>query len=68
MKGDIKVFSKEGLGTTFIVCIPTECIRTPENTRIQIIPRFGNKELSVLIVDDELLGRNVLKNYLTELW
>jgi signal transduction histidine kinase len=67
MSGEIRVYSIPKKGTGFVICLP--CNKVSDNIQIQL-PQQGGADRradtrlrSVLIVDDDLLGHDILKNY-----
>ena len=70
MGGQIKIFSKEKVGTVIIVCIPTESVREKMKSTITMeaftsLPE--TKIIKVMIVDDAEFNREVLKSILTKI-
>jgi CheY-like chemotaxis protein len=63
MKGDVKLYSKAGKGSAFIVCIPVEVVQecqieNPDVRSPLIQQRL--EELNVMVVDDQDFNRVVL--------
>ena len=72
MNGEIKVFSKIGKGSCFVICIPVETvipsnIRQPSRNRNRTQSIEQLKGLKALVVDDENLSSIVLTAFLTKL-
>jgi hypothetical protein len=66
MKGEVRVDSEKGVGTGFTVCLGTEEIAKLENLEERVINIDESRNMQrkgVLIIDDELLAREVLKKY-----
>jgi len=63
MKGDIRVYSKVGQGTSFVFCIPTE---VGESFRDSVVEK-NTERLKVLIADDVPFNIDLLENYLRNL-
>jgi len=71
MEGDIRAFSQKGVGSCFIVCIPTEGIRsespeTPMNL-CSYKEKIQQAKLNVLVADDDEFNVRAIKNYLTSI-
>lgn len=71
MKGQIKVFSKEGKGSCFIFCIPLTPVDQSTMIRgvsTQNIPDIDHlKSLKTMIADDDPFSQLILKNYFHKL-
>jgi len=70
MNGEIKVFSSEGKGSSFIFCIPVVC--GVQEARHQhdiesVKAMISTKNLKAMIVDDISFNHLILKNFLTKL-
>jgi len=70
MNGEIKVYSREGQGSSFIFCIPVVCGQQ-EATHLQDIDSLkgliSKKNLKAMIVDDISFNHVILKNFLTKI-
>ncbi len=69
MKGEIRAYSKAGVGSTFVVCIPT--ISLPIDNVQRAGSEFINdqltaKSLKALVADDSPFNVNLACNYFTE--
>ncbi len=63
--GHIRVYSKEDVGTTFEIFLPAAKEETQKNKKNKsFIGEFRNKNFSILIIDDEDVVREVLKETL----
>ena len=70
MNGDIKVYSKLGKGSSFIVCIPVEPSLTKQRSFVSISSfkeSMLQKPLKVMIVDDVEFNTIILSNYFEHL-
>jgi len=70
MNGQIRVFSKEGKGTSFIFCIPVTCgpPETDHSMDLMSIERLiSSKRFSAMLVDDLAFNHTILSNYLDRL-
>ena len=68
MNGDIRVYSKNGVGTTFILIIPTMSVvdynqMSPSRLSSSIIEELKQKKLNVLIADDSPFNITMICNY-----
>jgi len=68
MKGDIRVYSKPGIGSTFIVCIPTTAIASRYGTRTDtslntIIKELQARKLRTIVADDSPFNVNLVTNF-----
>jgi len=68
MGGDIRAYSRVGVGTTFVVCLSVQVLADYDFSRreldIQLFQRvFGNLKLKSMVVDDENLAQTVLTSY-----
>lgn len=69
MGGEIRVFSKVDIGTTFIVCIPTYC---PYVCQHNVDPRdvlesLKRDKIKALIVDDNFFNIDLLDTYIQKI-
>jgi len=70
MDGDIKVFSREGKGSSFIICIPIDPVvsETRHFLQIESIKNIvGPKNLKALVVDDIPLNNIILKDFFVKM-
>jgi len=70
MNGEIKVFSREGMGSSFIFCIPVVCGQQEARHLEDIDSLKGlisSKNLKAMIVDDISFNHLILKTFLTKL-
>ena len=70
MNGDVKVFSKEGKGSTFIVCLPIDPVAEGNGNFLdkELIRRFAlQKGLKAMIVDDQQFNHIILREFLNKL-
>jgi len=68
MKGDIKAYSKEGVGSTFILCFPTFYSPSFLNESLTYnLEKFHNKRLRVLLADDSEFQLDLLFDYLSKI-
>jgi len=70
MKGEVRVYSKEGVGTVFIACIPVKVV--PGHVPVSIgmdefLSVLGSLNLRTMIVDDMDFNVIVISNYLSKL-
>ena len=68
MNGDIRVYSKPGVGTTFILLIPTMSVvhynqMSPSGLGSSMLEELKQKKLSVLIADDSPFNITMVCNY-----
>jgi len=66
MDGQIKVFSKEGKGTSFILCIPVTCGQSEADHSMDLVSigqLVSSKRLSAMLVDDLAFNHTILNNY-----
>jgi len=70
MKGEIRAYSKPGVGSTFIVCIPTTSLPLDNVQKVGselIIHQLKQKQLKALVADDSPFNVNLTCNYFTQL-
>jgi len=70
MKGEVRAYSKEGVGTVFIACIPVKVVpgHVPVNIGMDaFLSVLGSLNLRTMIVDDMDFNVIVIKNYLSKL-
>jgi len=68
MNGAIRVYSRENVGSTFIVCIPTSAVRDPrrlfiERQHVTLQKQLVHRELKVMIADDSVFNVNLVSNF-----
>ena len=63
--GTIEVKSRSGNGSTFVICIPVRSTEGLENGKTAPEAAKAARKLSVLVVDDEAMVREVLSEYLS---
>jgi CheY-like chemotaxis protein len=70
MNGEIKVYSREGQGSSFIFCIPVVCGQQEEHHLHDIDSLkdlICSKNLKAMIVDDISFNHIILKNFMTKI-
>jgi Signal transduction histidine kinase len=69
MNGRIEAFSKLGMGTTFIIGIPTYSPSSfmPEYAEKEIVNQLIPRELKVIVVDDTDFNISLLQSYLDKI-
>jgi len=72
MNGDVRVYSKQKVGTTFVVCIPTTALATESRSQgsIQtesIISFLKDKNLNTIIADDSPFNVNLVSSFSSKL-
>jgi len=72
MKGDIRAYSREGQGTTFIVCIPTRSVALQLHPHLQIssssmISTIMQKKLKAVVADDSMLNIKMISEFFYQL-
>jgi len=71
MNGEIKVYSKKGRGTAFIICLPVEPVKKEGGGRSLDIEtmkrRLSQRHLKALIADDQLYSQRIISGFLTTL-
>ena len=71
MKGDVRAYSKENVGTTFIVCIPV--VTVPVSNVLQkadhdlMVLRLKEKKIKAMVVDDSPFNVSLTCNYLNKI-
>jgi PAS domain S-box-containing protein len=64
-EGMIEIKSKPGKGSRFIISLPVRVALSVENGSSQSVLQKAAKPMSVLVVDDEAMVRDVLREYLS---
>ena len=70
MNGEIKAFSQENRGSSFIICLPIECAQGEDEFMPDIESlktSITKKNLGVMMVDDLPFNHIVLRNYCSKL-
>jgi CheY-like chemotaxis protein len=72
MKGDIRAYSKEGKGTTFIICIPTRSVAPQMHPHLQrssssMVTGIIQKKLKAIVADDSLLNIKMIGEFFNQL-
>jgi len=72
MQGDIRVYSKPGVGTTFIVCIPTSVLSSQQHdhlikSSLYMANVISRNNLRVIVADDSSFNVNMLYGFLKKL-
>jgi len=71
MGGEIKVYSKKGKGTAFIICLPVDPVvtdSTGNNFDLETMKRrLGQKHLKALVADDQLYSQKILADFMKAL-
>jgi len=71
MGGEIKVFSKRGKGTAFIICLPVDPVvkdSTGNSFDLGTMKRrLGQKHLKALVADDQLYSQKILADFMKAL-
>ena len=70
MGGELRIYSKEGKGSSFIVCIPVSPCVSQHRSFIQIESMkriMSQKNLKAMVVDDTPFNNVILKNYFTKI-
>jgi len=69
MKGEIRAYSKFGVGSTFIVCIPLSTVPSGNLQRagsVAIINQLAQKRIKALVADDSPFNVNLVCNYFAQ--
>jgi len=69
MNGEIRAYSKIGIGTTFVVCIPTIALalnRGQRTNTMSVINQLAEKHLKALVADDSPFNVNLTCEYLSK--
>jgi len=69
MDGEIRAYSKAGVGSTFVICIPTSTVPLSNLQRAgseAIIRQLSQKHLKVLVADDSPFNVNLICNYFAQ--
>ena len=69
MNGQIRVYSKPGIGTTFVVCVPTTALPSDLNQKVDyssILKRLSEKCLKAIIADDSPFNINLISDYFSK--
>lgn len=64
MRGRIKLESKVGVGTRFIICVPVKIILQPQEKINDSMERFNGEGLKALIVEDNRVNTIVLSKFM----
>ena len=72
MEGDVRVYSKPTVGTTFIVCVPTSWIHTNNHVEFGrplnvVIERLAELRMRTIIADDSTFNVNLMSDYFSKL-
>jgi len=69
MSGDVRAYSKPGIGTTFIVCLPVVTI--PVQNRAEraenIVERLKERKIKAMVADDSPFNVSLTCNYLNKI-
>jgi len=69
MKGEIRAYSKPGVGSTFVVCIPTITVPSDNTQRANsemILNQLSRKHIRALVADDSPFNVNLICNYFSQ--
>jgi CheY-like chemotaxis protein len=69
MRGEIRAYSKFGVGSTFIVCIPMTTIPSDSAQRVNpeaIIRQLMQRNLKALVADDSPFNVDLITNYFSQ--
>lgn len=66
MNGDIKIISKKNFGTTFTIKIPLKINKNIKLIDKAVEKEYGNKNIHVLLVDDNELNIEVAREFLID--
>jgi len=73
MGGQIRVYSKPKIGTTFIVCIPTTALpMQPQSEQIisvseSLIPKLRSKKFTTIVADDSSFNVSLVCNFYSKI-
>jgi len=70
MKGEIRVYSKKGKGTAFVICLPVESLADEKRYLMDLGSMkalLGKKNLRAMVVDDQVYSRNLIQGFLKNL-
>jgi len=68
MGGDIRVYTKAGKGSSFIVCIPTKPTSSQDEMSIQTLKAIiREKQLKAMVVDDVQFNNLIMKTFFERL-
>jgi len=73
MGGEIRVYSKPKVGTTFIICIPTTALPTQPQSEQQLsisdnlIPRIKSQTLTTIVADDSAFNVSLVCNFYSKI-
>jgi len=71
MGGEIRAYSKPGVGTTFVVCIPTVALPLNPSQKIDIqsiVKCLSEKCIRAVVADDSPFNVNLISDYLSKFW
>ena len=69
MNGDIRAYSKNGVGSTFVVCIPTITVPSDSTQRTNsalILNQLTRKHIKALVADDSPFNVNLICKYISQ--
>jgi len=69
MHGEIRAYSKPGVGSTFVVCIPTVSVPLDSRQRadsMEVIRHLSEKSIKALVADDSPFNVNLTSNYFSQ--
>jgi len=72
MQGDVRAYSKPGVGSTFIVCIPTSSVLSQEHAHLVRSPVtmfniLNQRNLKAIVADDSPFNVNMICGFLKQL-
>jgi len=69
MGGEIRAYSKPGVGTTFAVCIPTIALPSDPSERVdtpRMMECLSDKNLKAIVADDSPFNVNLISDYFSK--
>jgi len=72
MGGTIRVYSRQNVGSTFIVCIPTSVVQDPRRLFIErqhatLQKQLEHRELKTMVADDSVFNVNLVSNFFSKI-
>jgi len=71
MKGEIRVYSKKGRGTAFVICLPVEALADEKKYLMDVGSMkslLSKKNLRAMVVDDQAYNRNLVQGFLKNIY
>ena len=72
MKGDVRVYSRAGVGATFTVCIPTSAMASSHKLGLEsqheaIQKQLTDRNLKTMVADDSVFNVNLISNFFAKI-